>query len=83
MAPLLFLGMRISCSRKYKGIQYSSYQVAGTSKLTVITDSLVADQGTADNQFYMDLMTKKDTFWVKPIEQKLSFPIVNLIRVGW
>jgi len=74
VALLLLLGMGTSCNSKHKGVHYSQYQVAGTSKLTVFIDSLEADQGTTDNTLYMELMTEKDTFFVKPIGQELSFP---------
>jgi len=74
VALLFFLGMGTSCNTKQKGTHYSQYEVAGTSKLTVFVDSMLTDQGTTDNAFYMKLMTEKDTFFVKPIEQELSFP---------
>ena len=66
--------MGTSCSPKHKGLHYSPYQVVGTSRLTVFIDSRMADQATTDNTLYLELMTAKDTFFVKPIAQTLSFP---------
>jgi hypothetical protein len=71
---LLFLGIGTSCDTNPESTQGSHYQVVGTSKLTVFIDSVVADRATIDNVLYMELMTEKDTFLVKPINQELSFP---------
>ncbi|QNP54524.1 hypothetical protein H9L05_22705 (plasmid) [Hymenobacter qilianensis] len=79
-----------SCDREPRTTQYSHYKVAGTAKLSVFIDSVVADRGTVDNALYMELMTKTDTFLVKPIDQELSFPQlqdsltqVNLYYQDW
>lgn len=74
LAVIIILGTFVSCDTKSRSRQYSHYEVAGTSKLTVFIDSVVADRRIVDNSLYMELMTKKDTFLVKPINQKLVFP---------
>ena len=63
-----------SCGDRNNSPQYSGYEVAGTSQLTVIIDSTLADRSIVDNSLYMELMTSKDTFFVKPINHIISFP---------
>ena len=65
-------------------------QVAGTSKITLVFDSLPFDPRTAPNPFYLELMTAKDTFLVRPTAEELSFPTltdsltqVNLYYNDW
>ncbi|MFD2718365.1 hypothetical protein ACFST9_06540 [Hymenobacter monticola] len=73
-AILLFLGTGTSCNTKHKGVHYSSMQVIGTSNITVVVDSLPIDSRKTPNPFYMELMTEKDTFLVRPTADELSFP---------
>ena len=87
---LLFLGTATSCRPKYRGVHYSPMQVAGTSKITLVVESLPFDPRTAPNPFYLELMTAKDTFLVRPAAEELSFPTltdsltqVNLYYNDW
>jgi hypothetical protein len=68
-----------SCKSKSFDTHYSSYDVEGAAKLSVVIDGKNIDStkfnnGIIDNTFYMELMTAKDTFFIKPINSKLSFP---------
>ena len=87
---LLFLGMASSCRPKHRGVHYSPMQVAGTSTVTLVVDSLPFDPRTAPNPFYLELMTAKDTFLVRPSAEEMSFPQltdsltqVNLYYHNW
>lgn len=87
---LLCLEAATSCRSRHRGVHYSPMQVAGTSKITLVVDSLPFDPRTAPNPFYLELMTAKDTFLVRPTAEELSFPTltdsltqVNLYYQEW
>jgi hypothetical protein len=72
---LVLFACAVGCAcQKRKGVHYSNYEPAGQGYITMILDSDTVDNASMYNAFFMELMTKKDTFLVRPSERGLIFP---------